>query len=188
MKPLASTLTNRESFEIELKNNLIENHAIGFILDSKSGSLKRSGLITQADCVLPLDRLLGSQATLFYLDPRGLSGEGYSNAVDEFENSLMSSGIVKFELETPCIILMRHSQNHFSNLSVISLNEKTSCMWHSQVSEFISQYLGSQASNPIPNGGHWLNRLIKTHSGTIGIDALKVSISQLITQSFQSLS
>jgi hypothetical protein len=178
---------DRDSFENELHNICKEGYAIGFIIDSKRGVVRKTGLITHPECVLALDELLGGRATLFYLDPRVLDGEKYADAVSNLQNNLITSGIVKFEIEAPCIMLMRYNQKQFSSLTVLLLNEKTICMWYSQAFDFISQYLESKIPSPPSKNAHGLKHLIKTHSGAIGIDALKMSIGQVLTQTFQNL-
>jgi hypothetical protein len=89
MKPLASDLTTFSDFESGLRKDLSDGHVVGFLLDSRLGDLKKSGLILHPDAVIPLDDLLGKRATLFYPDPRRFERQAYLEAVRDFSQNLL---------------------------------------------------------------------------------------------------
>ena len=103
MKPLANNLTSFSDFESSLSKDLPDGHVIGFLLDSRFGELKKSGLIMHRDAVMPLHHLLGQRATLFYPDPRGFEGKAYLEAVRDFSQKLLVSEHIRYEVELPAI-------------------------------------------------------------------------------------
>lgn len=180
MKPLASNLTNFSDFESALRNDLTDGHVIGFLLDSRLGDLKKSGLILHGDAVMPLEDLLGQQATLFYPDPRSFEGKAYLEAVRDFSQKLLSSEYIRYEVELPALLLMTYYDGVFKKTTVLSLNPKTMCMWHGQVYAFIEEYLGKHLSSP-PNDIGWKG-MIKTHAGTIALDSVKACVGLLFSK------
>ena len=98
MRPLAETLTNESGNVTFLINQHLDSHHIfGFFLDSNRADLKRSGLISHRDSVMPLENLLGDRVTLYYVDPMR-SAADYRKAVEAFVFQVFSAGLVKFRL------------------------------------------------------------------------------------------
>ena len=108
MNPLAYDLKNFSDFESSLRNDPPDGHVIGFLLDSRLGELKKSGLIMHRDAVMPLHHLLGQKATLFYPDPRRFEGKAYLEAVRDFSQKLLVSEHIRYEVELPALLLMTY--------------------------------------------------------------------------------
>lgn len=180
MKPLANHLTDFSDFESGLLNDLPDGHVIGFLLDSRIGALKSSGLILHPDAVLPLDVLLGQQATLFYPDPRRFERQAYLEAVRDFGQKLLGSGQISFEVELPALLLMTYQDGVFVETTVLSLNPRTMCLWHGQVYAFIEEYLGNHHARSQHDQG-WKG-VVKKHGGTIALDSLKACVGILISK------
>jgi hypothetical protein len=180
MKPLANELKSFSDFESGLRNELPDGHVIGFLLDSRLGDLKKSGLILHPDAVIPLDDLLGQRATLFYPDPRRFEGKAYLEAVRDFSQKLLVSEHIRYEVELPALLLMTYQDGVFEKITVLSLNLKTMCMWHGQVYAFIEEYLGNHLSRPQHDQG-WKN-MIKEHAGTIALDSVKACVGILFSK------
>jgi hypothetical protein len=153
---------------------------IGFLLDSRQGDLKKSGLILHRDAVMPLEHLLGQRATLFYPDPRRFEGKAYSEAVRDFGQKLLVSEHIRYEVEIPALLLMTYQDGVFEKTTVLSLNPKLMCMWHGQVYAFIEEYLGNHLSSPQHDIG-WKS-MIKTHAGTIALDSVKDCVGLLFSK------
>lgn len=180
MKPLAFNLTNYSDFESTLRNDLSDGQVIGFLLDSRLGDLKKSGLILHRDAVMPFEDLLGQRATLFYPDPRRFKGKTYSEAVRDFSQKLLSSEHIRYEVEPPAILLMTYHNGVFGRTTVLSLKPKPMCMWHAQAYAFIEEYLGNHLS------GHQADMewkgMIKTHAETIALDSIKACVGLLFSK------
>jgi len=180
MKPLANELKSFSDFESGLRNELHDGHVVGFLLDSRLGHLKKSGLILHPDAVIPLDDLLGRQATLFYPDPRRFEGKAYLEAVRDFSQKLLGSEHIRYEVELPAVLLMTYQGGLFEKITVLSFNQKTMCMWHGQVYAFIEEYLGKHLSR----AQHYLGwkGMIKTHAGSIALDSVKACVGTLFSK------
>ena len=180
MNPLACDLKNFSDFESSLRNDPPDGHVIGFLLDSRFGELKKSGLIMHRDAVMPLHHLLGQRATLFYPDPRRFEGKAYLEAVRDFSQKLLVSEHIRYEVELPALLLMTYQDGVFEKITVLSLNLKTMCMWHGQVYAFIEEYLGNHISIPQHDQG-WKS-MIKEHAGTIALDSVKACVGILFSK------
>jgi hypothetical protein len=180
MKPLAYNLKNFSDFESGLRNDLPDEHVIGFLLDSRLGDLKKSGLILHPDAVMRLDDLLGQQATLFYPDPRRFEGKAYLEAIQDFSQKLLGSEHIRYEVELPALLLMTYQDGVFEKTTVLSLNPKAMCMWYGQVYAFIEEYLGNYLSKP-QHDQVW-KRMIKKHAGTIAVDSVKACVGLLFSK------
>ena len=180
MHPLGCPLTSTHEFDTQLGHALVEGHVIGFLLDSPKGHLERSGLITESECVMPLHELLGTRATLFYPDPRRFDVQHYSEAVRDFSQRLEESVKVPFKIRPPALLLMTYRESVFQSTSILSLDIKTTCLWHGQVYEFIGDYLTNHS--PVITHRQWAKRLIQTHSESIGVDTLKACAGLLISK------
>jgi hypothetical protein len=177
MRPLASHLTSFSDFTDLMPTNLSDGHVIGFLLDSRYGELKKSGLLLHPDCVLPLDELLGQRATLFYPDPRKRQ---YLEAVQDFGSMISGSEKVRFEITPPALVLITFLDGLFEKTKVLTLDQRTMCLWHAQIYAFIEDYLGNQLSDSKHAQG-W-RRLVETHAGTIGMESLKAGVSVLFSK------
>jgi hypothetical protein len=174
MNPLGTQLTNFSVFESELLTSLTDGHVIGFLLDSRIGDLKKSGLISHPKSVMPLHELLGKSATLFYPDPRRFEGREYSETVREFSHNLLGSEFVRFEVTTPALLLMTYQEGRFEKITVLSLDSLPMCLWHAEVYAFVDQYLGN---DPLDKSqGQLWRSMIKLHAGTIGVESLKTCV------------
>lgn len=180
MKPLANNLTSFSDFESSLSKDLPDGHVIGFLLDSRFGELKKSGLILHPYSVIPLDNLLGQRATLFYPDPLRFEGKAYLEAVRDFSQKLLVSELIRCEVKLQALLLMTYQDGVFEKITVLSLNPKTMCTWHGYVYAFIEEYLGSHLPRPQHDRG-W-KRMIKEHAGTIALDSVKASVGALISK------
>jgi hypothetical protein len=180
MHPLANNLTSFSDFESSLSKDLPDEHVIGFLLDSRLGDLKKSGLIMHRDAVMPLHHLLGQRATLFYPDPLRFEGKAYLEAVRDFSQKLLVSEHIRYEVELPALLLMTYQDGMFQKITVLSLNPKTMCMWHGHVYAFIEEYLGSHLSRP-PHNMEWKS-MIKEHAGTIAVDSVKACVGILFSK------
>lgn len=180
VKPLANNLTNYSTFESQLYAGLAEGHVIGFLLDNRKGDLKRSGLLLHRDAVRPLDELLGQRATLFYPDPRKWEGRAYAEVVHNFAKSLLGSGFFNYHVNTPALILMTYRAGQFENADVMSLDTAPMCMWQAEVANFFEGYLTSHPQER-RRKDWWLDR-IKSHAGTITLEAVSVSVSVLFSK------
>jgi hypothetical protein len=180
MKPIAYDLTNFSDFESDLRNDLSDGHVIGFLLDSRLGELKKSGLILHPYAVIPLDILLGQRATLFYPDPLRFKGKAYLEAVRDFSQKLLVSEHIRYEVELPALLLMTYQDGVFKKIRVLSLDTKTMCMWHGYVYAFIEEYLGSHLPRPQQDQG-W-KRMIKEHAGSIAVDSVKACVGILFSK------
>lgn len=180
MHPLGNQLTSFSDFESDLRTALADGHVIGFLLDSRRGDLKRSGLILHPDAVMPLHELLGKQATLFYPDPRKYEGSEYSDAVRDFGQKLMGSENIPHEVTPPAILLMTYHDGVFEKTKVLALDQRSMCLWHAQVYAFIEDYLGADSPSPTQPRG-WRN-MVKTHAGTIGIESVKACVGILFSK------
>lgn len=180
MNPLAYDLKNFSDFESSLRNDPPDGHVIGFLLDSRLGELKKSGLIMHRDAVMPLHHLLGQKATLFYPDPRRFEGKAYLEAVRDFSQKLLVSEHIRYEVELPALLLMTYQDGVFEKITVLSLNLKTMCMWHGQVYAFVEEYLGNHLSIPQHDQG-WKS-MIKEHAGTIALDSVKACVGILFSK------
>lgn len=174
MHPLGTQLTNFPVFETDLLSNLTDGHVIGFLLDSRTGDLKKSGLISHPKSVMPLHELLGQRATLFYPDPRRFEGREYSETVRKFSQHLLGSEYVRFEVTTPALLLMTYQEGRFEKITVLSLDRLPICLWHAEVYGFVEQYLGNDLIDK--SQGKWWRGMIKLHAGTIGIESLKTCV------------
>ena len=177
MQPLANPIADLEA---KLNRSLIDGHVIGFLIDSRSADLKRSGLITHSDCVMPLHYLLGSRATIFYPDPRLMGGDAYEIAIDNFSEALMRTSAFPCAIEALSLIMMTFQSNTFKDVAVLSLDGRTSCMWYQQVYEFIKEYMGknSHAIEELP----WVKRKIIEHGGAISLEVIKNCAGLLISR------
>lgn len=180
MKPLANNLTSFSDFESSLSKDLPDGHVIGFLLDSRLGELKKSGLIMHRDAVMPLHHLLGKRATLFYPDPRMFEGQAYVEAVRDFSQKLLVSEHIRYEVELPALLLMTYNDGVFEKMTVLLLNPKTMCMWHGYVYAFIEEYFESHHSRPQHDQG-WKS-MIKEHAGTIALDSVKACVGILFSK------
>jgi hypothetical protein len=180
MRPLANPLTNSSEFDRQLGDAFVDGHVVGFLLDSPLGHLKRSGLISEQECVMPLHELLGGRATLFYPDPRRFEGQDYRAAIRDFGERLAESVKVPFKIRQPGLLLMTYREGVFQRTTALSLNIKTSCLWHRQVHHFIEEYLSNTAL-PTPKS-QWIKRLVQTHGENVGVDALKACAGLLISR------
>lgn len=180
MHPLGIPMRSSSEFEAELGKVLVDGHVIGFLLDSSTGHLKRSGLISEGACVRPLHELLGTRATLFYPDPRHFEGQHYQAAVRDFSQRLAESTNVPFKIRPPTLLLMTYRDGVFQSPSDRSLDTKTTCLWHGQIYEFISDYLATHA--PADSQQQWVKKLIQTHGESIGVDTLKACAGLLISK------
>ena len=180
MKPLANELKSFSDFESGLRNELHDEHVVGFLLDSRLGHLKKSGLILHPDAFIPPDDLLGRQATLFYLDPRRFEGKAYLEAVRDFSQKLLVLEHIRYEVGLPALLLMTYQDGVFEKIAVLLLNLKTMCMWHGQVYAFVEEYLGKHPSR----AQHYLGwkGMIKTHAGSIALDSVKACVSTLFSK------
>jgi hypothetical protein len=187
MHPLGSPIIDLEA---KLNRSLIDGHVIGFLIDSRTAALKRSGLITHSDCVMPLHYLLGSRATIFYPDPRLLDGDAYEIAIDNFSEALMRTSAIPCAIEELSLLMMTfasaanclnpHRSDTFQDVAVLSLDRKTSCMWYQQVYEFIKDYMGrnSHAVEEVP----WVKRKMIEHGGAISLEVIKSCAGLLISR------
>jgi hypothetical protein len=186
MRPLAKNLIRPEIIEEILKESTHDDSVIGFLLDCRKSSLKRSGLLDRPASVMTLDKLLVGKANLFYVDPRsysegdGTRSESYDGAVREFATSLMSCGAVKFEMSYPCIILMQHRGGTLSNINSLTLDSRAMCMYFWDVYGFVADFLGKDTecklSSAFDSEDDGVRGVIKKHAGSIGLEALKSSI------------
>jgi hypothetical protein len=177
MHPLGNPIIDLEA---KLNRSLTDGHVIGFLIDSRTAALKRSGLITHSDCVMPLHYLLGSRATIFYPDPRLLDGDAYKIAIDNFSEALMRTSAFPCAIADLSLLMMTFQSNTFQDVAVLSLDKKTSCMWHQQVYEFIKDYMGrnSHAVEELP----WVKRKIIEHGGAISLEVFKNCAGLLISK------
>ncbi len=179
MKPLGNQLTSFSDFESDLRKVLSDGHVIGFLIDSRLGDLKRSGLILHSEAVMPLEELLGQRATLFYPDPRKYEGSEYSEAVRDFGQKLTEAESVRFEVRPPALLLMAYRGGVFENANVLSLNQRCVCLWHSQIYGFIQDYLGGPQVVGLGEGWRWM---VKTLAGAIGMEPVKACVSALFSK------
>lgn len=175
MRPLSTQLISFTEFEKDLLNSLVDGNVVGFLLDSKTGDLKKSGLILHPKAVIPLDELLGHSATLFYPDPRRFEGGSYFEAVTDFSRNLGESDHVRYEFTTPALLLMTYREGHFERVTVLSLDTLPMCMWHTEVFSFVKAYMMGVPLNQ--SQGHWWSSMIKSHAETIGVEAVKACVS-----------
>ncbi len=173
-------MRSSSEFEAELGKVLVDGHVIGFLLDSPTGHLKRSGLISERECVMPLHELLGTRATLFYPDPRHFEGQHYRTAVRDFSQRLAESTNVPFIIRPPTLLLLTYREGVFQSPSDRSLDAKTTCLWHGQIYQFISDYLANHA--PANTERQWVKKLIQTHGESVGVDTLKACAGLLISK------
>jgi hypothetical protein len=177
MRPLGRKLSNFSDFESDLRANLSDKHVIGFLLDSRAGDLKRSGLILHPKAVLPLDNLLGQRATLFYPDPRKFEAPEYPKIVRDFTQNLLGSDYISFEVTTPAILLMTYRQGNFSGTSVLSFDSLPMCLWYSEIYSFIEEYLENhEEDNQDQQQGHRWGSIVQSHAGIIGVESLKACV------------
>jgi len=179
MHPLGTQLTSFSDFEADLLSALSDGHVIGFLLDSRHGDFKKSGLILHPDAVIPLHELLGQRATLFYPDPRKFEGREYLEAVQDFSQKLMGSENVRYQVEPPALLLMTYRNGGFEMTKVLSLDRHGMCLWHAQVYAFVEEYMGHNLPNT-PKG-QWRN-MVKEHAGTIGVESVKACVGILMSK------
>jgi hypothetical protein len=179
MHPLGTQLTSFSDFESDLRTALSDDHVIGFLLDSRHGDLKKSGLILHPDAVMPLHELLGQRATLFYPDPRKFEGREYLEAVQDFSQKLMGSENIRYQVEPPVLLLMTYRNGVFEMTKVLSLDQRCMCLWHAQVCAFVEEYMGHH----LPNApqGQWRN-MVTAHAGTIGVESVKACVGILFSK------
>lgn len=180
VRPITSELSNFNQFQKDLRARLSEGHVIGFLLDSQTSSLKRSGLTTHPNAVLPLDALLGETATLFYPDPRMFNGREYSVAVREFGQNLLGLESVRFELNAPVVVLMTYNKERFERTEVMPLSPVPMCMWYNELYTFFEAYLKKRPRD-LPRKESW-NEKIKSHAGAIGIEAISGCVAILLSK------
>jgi len=179
MKPLVNPLFELED-RLNLNGPLLDGQIIGFLVDSSDGALKRSGLHTHPDCVVPLHDLLGSKATIYYPDPRLFTGENYKIALSNFSESLIQTSGFPFAIEELSLILMTFEEKKFTNIVVLILNKKTTCMWFQQVYDFVKDYINN--SNHIKKEEPWLKCKIKEHAGSISIEVVKSCVALFVSK------
>lgn len=180
MHPFGNQLGNAAAFDTELKSVLSEGHIIGFLIDSKVGDLKRSGLLTEPESVMPLHNLLGSDATIFYPDPRGFNPDEYKQAIDEFSNQLIKTTNIRFEIKQLSLLLMTYRLGAFEDVVTLKLDKDTICMWHQEVYTFIERYM---TNNSAPSEKvTWLRDKIQSHAGVIGVEAIKSCVGLLMSK------
>lgn len=180
MRPLGNLLTNFSDFESDLHSEMSNGHVIGFLLDSRTGDLKKSGLIIHPKAVISLDELLGQKATLFYPDPRRFEPREYAKVIQEFSQNLMGSDYFKFEVTTPALLLMTYKDGQFSRTTTLSLDSLPMCLWHSEIYGFLEEYLGNEQKDP--QQGQWWKNLVNTHANIIGVESLKACVAIIISK------
>lgn len=179
MHPLAHEFNSYSDFESNLLSQLSDGSIIGFFLDNRTGELRKSGLITNADAVMPLHRLLGDRATLYYPDPRRFKRHEYLDAVGDFGQKLLGLDNVRYEVEPPALLLMTYGEERFERTEIMSLDSRRMCLWYSEVSNFLEDYLGNHPKDQ-PRRQEW-SSMIKSGAGTIGLGTFSECAGNLLS-------
>ena len=183
MKPLAYELIHQPGAFASVLSNVSEGDCIGFFLDSKKSEIKSSGLLDNPDAIMRLDSILGNRATLFYVDPRSnkASVTSYSSAVAAFSSALLGANLITFRVEPPCLLLLMSRDESFRVVDYLDLDSRGVCLWYSKVEEFLIDNLGARPRySPNYERPSEFRRLL--HYGRdITAEALKASISALVS-------
>ena len=177
MKPIGDDFLLLRNWEQELAGSA-EQFTLGFLIDSPTGEIKRSGLIVRPESVLDLDKTLtDNSARVFYIDPLKYEREAYKNAVRSFDKFLRDGNFVNFQLSAPYLILMRRGLDGYSDIVLLEYDTRLSCMWFSVTKEFLESYFANKKNQ---NQDPRFTRFIKHCAGTVGDESLKEFISKLI--------
>ena len=181
MRPLAETLTNESGNVTFLINQHLDSHHIfGFFLDSNRADLKRSGLISHRDSVMPLENLLGDRVTLYYVDPMR-SAADYRKAVEAFVFQVFSAGLVKFRLNPPALLIVQAQYNQVPTLDYLPLDPQAMCIWHSQVDIFLRFIINKHVSLEERSKFSGLIESLSIKRTEISIEILKSGLGSLIS-------
>ena len=181
MRPLAETLTNEsENVNFLINHHLDSHHIFGFFLDSKRADLKRSGLISHRDSVMPLENLLGDRVTLYYVDPMR-SVTDYRKAVEAFAAQVFEMGLVKFRLNPPALLIFQSQYNKVPTLDYLPLDPEAMCIWHAQVDIFLRLVINKHVSLEERSKFSVLIESLSSKRTEISIEILKSGLSSLIS-------
>lgn len=181
MRPLAETLTNEsENVNFLINQHIDSHHIFGFFLDSKRADLKRSGLISHRDSVMPLESLLGDRVTLYYVDPMR-SATDYRKAVEAFVGQVFEVGLVKFRINPPALLIVQAQYNQVPTLEYLPLDPEAMCIWHSQVDIFLRSIINKQVSLEERSKFSGLLESLSSKRTEISIEILKSGLGSLIS-------
>lgn len=184
MKPLAQDLFRDPSaIKTLLTGQPQSRHLLGFFLDSSRGELNRSGLIGRPASVLPLDRLLGNRATLYYVDPRRseVPDDAYLEAVEAFADQLNSVNLIPFRIDPPCLLLVHVESDRSAVLDCLDLDRRETCMWYLQVREFLASHIGQSTQEHDKSGLAHALEALSSRRFEISMEVLKTSLGGLIS-------
>jgi len=178
MKPIGDDFLLLKNWEQELAESS-KQLTLGFLIDSPTGEVKRSGLIVRGESVLELDKILTDNAArVFYIDPLNYERDAYKTAVRSFDQFFRDSKFINFQLSAPCLILMKKSEDGFSNICLLEYDTRLSCMWFLITKEFLESYF---ESNKTPNKDQRFTRFIKHCAGTVRDESMKEFASKVVS-------
>ena len=178
MKPIGDDFLLLRNWEQELAGSAKQS-TLGFLIDSPTGEIKRSGLTVRPESVLDLDKILtDNSARVFYIDPLKYERDAYKTAVRSFDKFLRDGSFVNFQLSAPYLILMRKGNDGYTDICLLEYDTRLSCMWFSVTKEFLESYF---ANNNTQNKDPRFTRFIKHCAGTVRDESLKEFSSKLIS-------
>lgn len=178
MKPIGDDFLLLRNWEQELAGSA-KKFTLGFLIDSPTGEIKRSGLTVRPESVLDLDKILTDHsARVFYIDPLKYERDAYKNAVRSFDNFLRDGNFVNFQLSAPYLILMTKGDEGYSDICLLEYDTRLTCMWFSVTRDFLESYF---ANNNTQSKDPKFTRFIKHCAGTVRDESLKEVSSKLIS-------
>ena len=149
------------------KNNRAKSFAFIFydFADSDFKSiLKDEGVFTK------LDRLSGNKLSVFYLH------SGSNHSIDKFNSTLVEALGVENEVNTPCVVFCKASDEGFKDISVALLESPDIIHGFQELYEVIESYMCDDESKESPKYIRWVKGPLKF----VSLESIKALVREVL--------